>query len=382
MNVVHVSVTPLAGSPIRIVNAINAHTNFTAELIVLNPDAYGTRTFGGGYGWNQDRDTCLELIKAADILHIHHYFPLDSTENPFNFNFSATKIPCIRQFHSHPLTIAHGDVTFAASIVNDKTPSLVIAQYHERFFPLARVVPNIVPINEDAYAPCKETTGEIIAYSPSINKSAWDTIQNGSRFDTKGAPETIRLLKQIQSRHKNVQLQIITDKPHSECMRLKRESTLAIDDLITGSYHLSSLETLAMGKPTLCFIDQRTENIIKEITGCNEIPWVNTKIEEAEYILDAFLSDAGLRQSFGRESRKWMERYWNDATLIEYYEAAYIDLLNAPGKYSQPRFDKDDVRVRWLIEDQFELQWNARKAQANLVKSNNRLRWFTRSQQK
>jgi hypothetical protein len=263
------------------------------------------------------------------------------------------------------LTISHGDKVLARSIVNDKTPSLVIAQYPERSFPFARIAPNIVPINDDVYTPCKERIGVIqIAYSPSFKSSAWDTIQNGSRFDTKGAPETIQLLHQIKSRHRNIHLQIITDKPHAECLRLKRESTLAIDDLITGSYHLSSLETLSMGKPSLCFIDKRTEYIIKEITGCSEIPWINTKIEEAEYVLDAFLTDPKLMQSFGAESRRWMERYWNDASLVSHYEYAYDDLLNAPQKLMLPRFNRDDARVRWLTEDQFEVKWKARKAHA------------------
>lgn len=378
MNVVHFSVTPLAGSPIRIVNAINAHTRINAELIVLNPDAYGARTFEGGYSWNQNRDKCLELIEAADILHIHHYFPLDSTANPFGFNFSTTRVPVIRQFHSHPLTISHGDKALARSIVYDKTPSLVIAQYHERLFPLARIVPNIVPINDDLYTPCNESPRKVIAYSPSVKTSAWATARDGSRFDTKGAPETIHLLSHIKSRHKDIQLQIITDKPHTECLRLKRGSSLAIDDLITGSYHISSLETLSMGKPTLCYIDRRTESVIKEITGCAEIPWVNTKIEEAKFVINAFLADPDLIKSFGIESRNWMERYWNDAILISYYENAYVDLLNAPQKYSQPRFNNEDARVRWITEDQFEIEWYARKLQATSGKLRNWLRLFAK----
>ncbi|NTV48337.1 MAG: hypothetical protein HGB32_04735 [Geobacteraceae bacterium] len=365
MNIVHFSVTPLAGSPIRIVNAINAHTDMHAELIVLDPDAYGARTFEGGYGWNQDRNKCLEIIKSADILHLHHYFSLDSSDNPFDFNFSATNTPIIRQFHSHPLTIAHGNKPLAESIINDKTPSLVIAQYPERSFPFSRIVPNIVPIHDPGYTPCEDSTGSHkIAFSPSFKSSAWDK-QNYSRFDTKGTPETIRLLKRIQLRNRHTQLEIIMDKPHIECLRLKRESTLAIDDLITGSYHLSSLEALSMGKPTLCYIDGRTEDIIKEITGCDEIPWVNTRIEEAEYVLNELISVPGLSQTLGRESRRWMERYWNDAILIKYFETAYFDLLDAPDKFTKARFDKDDTHARWLIEGQFEVKWKARKAQAN-----------------
>ena len=42
---VHVSYTPLAGSPIRIVNALNKWTDIKARLINLNPNIYGDRVF-------------------------------------------------------------------------------------------------------------------------------------------------------------------------------------------------------------------------------------------------------------------------------------------------------------------------------------------------
>jgi len=275
------------------------------------------------------------------------------------------------------MTIAQGDISLAKSIVADKLPSLVIAQYHERFFPLARVVPNLVPICDNAYMPCEETNRTMkISFSPSVDSSAWATPEKGTRFDTKGAPETIKMLNRVRSKYSDLKLQIISDIPHVECLRLKRDSILVIDDLVTGSYHLSSLEALSMGIPTLCFIDRRTEDVIKQISGCNHIPWVNTKIEEAENILDVFLSNSVLRKSFGSESRSWMERYWNDAILVKYYEEAYHDLVNCPYKYLISRFNYEDEYMQWIVRDQFEVKWNARKSQASFLRFKSWLNWF------
>ena len=61
--VVHLALSPLAGSPIRIVEALNRHTNVEARLIVLKPNIYGSRTFAGDLGWDSDKEQAIELLR-------------------------------------------------------------------------------------------------------------------------------------------------------------------------------------------------------------------------------------------------------------------------------------------------------------------------------
>ena len=81
IRVLHVALTPLAGSPIRIVNALNSHTAVRARLAVLDPGAYGSRTFPGDLDWQSHTDEVREVLGKVDILHLHHFFDLD--DNPF-----------------------------------------------------------------------------------------------------------------------------------------------------------------------------------------------------------------------------------------------------------------------------------------------------------
>jgi hypothetical protein len=85
MNVIHISVSPLAGGPIRIVNALNKHTNINARHVVLRDKGYGTRVFDTDLIWRRDKELIIELLEKCDIIHFHHFF--DFKKNGFKFNF-------------------------------------------------------------------------------------------------------------------------------------------------------------------------------------------------------------------------------------------------------------------------------------------------------
>ena len=93
MLVVHVSLTPLAGSPLRIVRALNAHTAVEARLVDLAPDAYGRRTFPEDLVWGAHAAEARALIGRADLLHFHHWFDFDSERNRFGLDFARAARP-------------------------------------------------------------------------------------------------------------------------------------------------------------------------------------------------------------------------------------------------------------------------------------------------
>lgn len=127
MRVVHVANTPVAGSPARIVRALREHTDVEADLVVLRPDAYGTRTFSGGLSWESDREVALDLMSRADVLHLHQ--SIDVHSNGFGIDFEktfASRSAIIRQFHSVPRFLAGGDTGRAQAIADSELPHLVI----------------------------------------------------------------------------------------------------------------------------------------------------------------------------------------------------------------------------------------------------------------
>ena len=357
MNVVHMARTPLAGSPIRIVNALNRHTDVRARLIVRNTAQYGGRSFEGDLDWQTDREEARAAIEAADILHLHRFMVLE--QKPFGIDFGELQRKgkrIIRQFHANPEVIAGRLGCPVSRIVDDPLPQLVIAQFQERYYPRARVVPNIVPLEDPAYRPEEPAGGTVsLLYTPTFAGSAW-----ASRWETKGEPETRALLRRVARALKDVEVRVHTDLPHRDCLRLRRESDITIDEMVTGSYHFAGLEAMVMGRPAFGFLDRRCRAVLAELTGAADCPWMNFRLEDAEEPLRRLIRDTELRRELGRNARAWMEEHWDERRMIGHFVGAYRDLIERPDVFQRRRFDPNDRAAMWFIRDASDMAWNAR----------------------
>ncbi len=363
MFVVHLALTPLAGSPIRIVDALNRHSGIRAQLIVLQTNAYGNRTFDGGIDWQTDKEKASELLHNADIVHLHHFFELD--RNPFNIDFSqeCPHARFIRQFHTHPLTIAHGDANRAREIVESVISQLVVGQYHERFYPKARVVPNIVPLEGKLYKPVPHVgTDPVVFFAPTVDYPVASLDMSRTRWETKGARETETLLRQVVKTCGKGRIIVRRNIPHDQCLGEKQVSDIAIDEMVTGSFHLTSLEALAQGLSTFAYLDSRSLDTLSELTGTHTHPWLNFRLEEAEAPLVELIKDDVLRREIGAFARDWMEKYYKDRVMVNHYVRAYEDLLERPDTFKKPRFDTGSRRQMFLAQKRDDLVWESRKA--------------------
>ncbi|MBT0664542.1 hypothetical protein KI809_09550 [Geobacter pelophilus] len=362
MKALHLALTPLAGSPIRIVNALNRHTGISARLVVLNPVAYGTRVFENDLTWIPNDEDILALIETADILHFHHW--MDLADNPFHFDFGrmvARGAKVVRHFHSTANFIANNNKEILDQIKDDPFPKIVIAQHQERYYPHARLVPNIVPLSAEEYTPLTRKPAEpSIFFAPSSPRSAWYSYDPLLRWDTKGAPEIMRLLDRVKSQFCAVTVRVRQNIPHDQCLRERRQSHISVDDIVTGGYHLSSLEGLSQGIPTFAWLDGRIQKVLHELTGADELPWLNFHLEDAEQAFSALLHDPDLRTSIGKLSRAWMEKYWSEPEMIQHYVSVYHDLYENPESFLEPRFNLNCKKTYWFVQQKDDLEWTTR----------------------
>jgi hypothetical protein len=220
------------------------------------------------------------------------------------------------------------------------------------------VVPNVIPLNDPRYLPGPESRSNadgmpVVTFSPSGRSSAWKT-----RWETKGVPQTLKLLRKLE-RKGLCKLQLIVDTPHDACLRAKQQAAIAIDECVTGNYHLSGLEALSQGKPTLGHLDNRVQSQLRAMTGALELPWIDVRLEEAEGPLRELLWDRALRAELGATSRQWMETYYQEATMVEHYRRAYLDLFEAPSRFHVRRFVGHSEP--WLAVALPNHRWTARK---------------------
>lgn len=342
MLVVHLSLSPLAGAPIRLVNALNKHTNIEARLINFNPQCYGSRTFPEDLSWNDNREECISLIKNADIIHLHHFINVSDSDNPFQFNFSeAVKKNCkfIRHFHSDLAYVSGKRFKKAKQILEDKFTKLVIPHYPERTFLSATIVPNIVPIHDEIFMPKQTTNKKIkVFYSSSTKASRWD-----DRWQTKGWPEVTDVLKKLS---KELEFEYIEAYgiPYKECQSLKQSADIVIGDLVTGSYHLTELEALAQGKTVICNPDPRTLLTLSNLTGCKDFPFVISNLQSLPEVLRYLIQNPELLKNIGKFGRKWMEDYYDDKILIQQYVKIYNDITDGKTLFRNGHNQDADVK--------------------------------------
>ena len=338
MRIVHFSTTPLAGAPLRLVQALRTHTDHDVRLVDLAPNL----RFGEDVVFSRQPDTALALATSADILHLHNYLHLASRQfAPIDFAaLQCNGARVIRQFHSAPETVMEVG-GLSRGEVFDGLPSLVCAQFQERYYPEARVMPQV--ILEDALRAFSTDAGPAGVFFAPTNQR--DIFQR--RWDTKAARETHDMLRRV-CRETRQPLHYLTDRPLQESLAGKARAAVVVDELVTGSYHLSTLEGLCLGKPVLAWLDNRTRRVLAEVAGTGACPIVDVHLGAAAPVLRRLLCEPGEAAGVGASARAWFDAYWSSAHVAAQYAAAYRDLVESPERVRrQPALRLDDAATRY-----------------------------------
>jgi len=322
LKIVHLATDAIAGMPFRLVKILQENTPFQVRLIeTKHRDSYPQDLV-----FKDNIEVAIDLINSADIIHLHNNLDLESSAfSPVDFSVLAEKgTRFVRQFHSEPSVLARKMNCSTAAILNDSLPSIVLGQFQERYYPEAMVVPNPIPVSDPDYMPFTGPLQTDILFSPSKKISAWS-----DRWNTKGAPETAKLLKKMEKLY-GCNTVVISGVPLERVLFEKQRSYIILEEMITGSYHLSGLEGLSMGKPTLCYLDRRTEFIMRYLSGADTLPFINTMLEHSQEVISYLLAQRDVGQKIGTASRNWMEKYWSEKALVHHFQDMYIKLMDNP----------------------------------------------------
>ena len=360
MKILHFSITPLAGAPLRLVQAINVSGRHEARLIDLRH--YGPEDFGHDVIFSEGKALAVELAMQADIIHLHNYLHYDSEQfSPIDFRALKQKGKrIIRQFHSDPGLVARIMGVTSIELLAQDIPALVVAQFQERKYPDAMVVPNLVPENDLSYMPMKGRAEFDIFFSPTVTAGAWD-----SRWNTKGMPETEKIIAGVCAKHR-ARYKIVHKTPLEETLGMKRSSRIVVDEMVTGSYHLTGLEALSQGKPVLAHIDDRARWVMSHFSGTDVCPFINVRMEDAFSVLDYLLSHPDDAYDIGVQARAFVEKHWSQKNLVKHFENAYEKLARDPRLISrQPELRIERPGTRFFASTLPDLIYRSRKSRAS-----------------
>lgn len=319
INVVHITENPIAGSPMNLSLALNkyqadkVHSRHIAASDRNENRVYKSDLLTGVHTFEEIR----EVIEAADVLHFHNFYKSQELFRRYPELWALAEVrPRVWQVHSQR-SIAWMPIT--EGLEDPKARHLVIGQYHPREWPECTVVPNVIDIEDPSLRPQERLwDGPLrVAFSPSrIGLLGWDN---------KGYYETVPILQQLVDEGV-ISADIIYNEPHVACLRRRGLCHIAVDEIITGSYHLCSLEALSQGCIAVAGLDETQVKTLLDLTGASYLPW---GVEHPETLKKGLLMAAdhpNESKQWAEYGRKWMETYWHPSDMTKRFVDIYESL--------------------------------------------------------
>lgn len=209
-----------------------------------------------------------------------------------------------------------------------KTESVDRSSFIQRKFASAGFIPVLCPDMEQYIVPGvlpfyfkthqRVNLGNFPALYPSIDNKRPLVVHSSSARITKGT----RFVEDAISALKNefdFDFVLIENKTNSEAMQLVSRCDIYLDQFILGCHGMAAVEAFSYGKPVIGFIK---DSLIQKYP--EDLPIISANPHQIAEKLRPLLTDAGLRNSLGKKSRAYAEKY-HDAEkvakqLIDIYE--------------------------------------------------------------
>lgn len=309
MKIVHCSMTPCAGAIVDLSDAINDYTEHTSRVI-NNGGKVNNLVFGEDLTWASTQ--IFPTLARADAVVFHQTLsPQTAPGRDFLDGDPAKKVAAF--YHSHPDACNK-------TAADMGLPVFTVAQYQSLLWENSTPVRNVIrwdradfPIRDEERAKREDPDKIWIGYGPTFRQSQKDAKPGSSEwYHSKGFDVTMPILNAIDKKHECVEVMIFEGVRYDSMIRGKAQCDIWIDEVVTGSYHRSTLEALALGIPTIVNISPAVHGVITRAAGANDIPIVQATIEDLEEKLDWLVEmKAHQRRKMGNDAQAWMHRHWH-----------------------------------------------------------------------
>ncbi len=128
-------------------------------------------------------------------------------------------------------------------------------------------------------------------------------------------------IKQLKNEGYNLEYIRIQSKPNNEIIEAIKEADIIVDQLVIGWYAMFAMETMACGKPCICYIRKDLEDLYIK-TGClkkGEIPLINATTDTIYEVLKNLLDNPSCLKEIGEKSREYVVRRHSLDSIGDFY---------------------------------------------------------------
>lgn len=311
MNVLMIAVNDPAGTGIAFCQAVNRLGRHTCRIVTL--ETRYTHSWGKDLHVPDLDDAGLaeleRLLKDSDVFHFHMTADEHLRLGPFLPADHLAGKAVVHHEHGHhefrgdPERFRRKYRELGRTHLLVSTPDLL------RMMPEARWQPNLVHEAEPLYTPsARPWPGPAeplrVAHSP-------------TRKDLKNTDDLLAVAAELAQAGAPIELDLIDDVPHSQCLARKREAHVLFDHM-QGYYGVSSLEGLSQGLAVIAGLDAWNLRHAAEFAGVAEaeLPWVLARGRaELKAVLGGLAAAPDRCREIGAASRRFMERCWSEAKV-------------------------------------------------------------------
>lgn len=142
-----------------------------------------------------------------------------------------------------------------------------------------------------------------------------------SNISKKGTDAVLGAIENLKSRH-DFDFRLIHNVSRVEALKMMQECDILLDQFAIGSYGMVSLEAMAYGKPTICYLQ---DNVVARLpAGC---PIVNANRDNLANVLEGLILDGSKRHEIGRLGRIYVEKHHNAHKVASDLARIYQELI-------------------------------------------------------
>ena len=138
----------------------------------------------------------------------------------------------------------------------------------------------------------------------------------------KGTQIIMNAIKKLKQKY-SIKFKLLTDTPNHVVREWLNAADIVIDQISVGWHGKLAVESMALSKPTLCYINEKYK---KKYPQFKELPIVNITPNNLYDQLESLIINEQLRKKIGQKSRKYVEKIHDSrivcSNLLKIYENA------------------------------------------------------------
>ena len=139
---------------------------------------------------------------------------------------------------------------------------------------------------------------------PDPNAKRIKIVHAPSKRAMKGTHYVIEAVDRLKRKYDNIDLILVEGKTQEEAIEIYKTADIIVDQLFIGTYGVFAVESMAMGKPVIAYINSEMLGKLPI-----ELPIINGNIHTVGDMIETLILNGDLRREKGIEGRKYVENY-------------------------------------------------------------------------